>query len=149
MRLLTNGIVFESLPQSILLPPNQPTCVSLHGTPLEIGELEINGYSTHTLGVKSNCRLKNMLDRSFPSNYLVNVIPALPKLDIKTSLPQTASFGMASSENVITSASLTLFNGEAQVCEVTLVNTSAISIEFMDCTLHTNFDSKLQTRIFR
>lgn len=150
MRLLANGIVFESLPQSIVLQSNIPTAISLHGTPLEVGELELNGYSTHTLGVKSNCRLKNMLDRDFPANYKINVIPALPRLEIKTSLPQTATFiGSISSESdVITSANLTLFNGETHECIVTLTNTSNVVIEYLECTLHSTYDAKIQNRLF-
>lgn len=149
IRLLTNGIVFESLPQTIVLPIGISTLVTLHGTPIEYGILEIQGYSTHTLGVKSNCRLDNMNDRLFPPNYIIDVIPALPKLDIETSLPQTATFsGLTMADSVITSASLTLFNGECSECILTLTNTSAIPIEFIECTLHSTLEDNLQNRIF-
>lgn len=110
MRLLTNGIVFESLPESITLPAESgPIAVTLAGTPKEIGELEILGFSTHTLGVKSNCRLKNIEAIPYPQ-YSVEIIPALPKIEIATSLPQTASF--SSGENIVTSASVSLYGGE-------------------------------------
>ncbi|KAI4487136.1 hypothetical protein M0802_012010, partial [Mischocyttarus mexicanus] len=92
MRLLTNGVVFESIPESITLPAKSgPIAVTLAGRPKEIGDLEILGFSTHTLGVKSNCRLMHMEGMMHPQ-YTVEVIPALPKLDVSTSLPQTASF---------------------------------------------------------
>lgn len=150
MRLLTNGVVFESLPQTVVLPTNNPTVVTLHGTPIEHGSLEIQGYSTHTLGVKSNCRLKTMLDRKLPPNFFVEVIPALPKLQISTSLPQTATFsGMPNTDCVIVSASLTLFNGESAECTVTLTNTSNIPISFIDETLQSSLDAKTHGRIFK
>uniref|UniRef100_A0A1B0A401 Uncharacterized protein n=1 Tax=Glossina pallidipes TaxID=7398 RepID=A0A1B0A401_GLOPL len=133
MRLLTNGTVFKSLSQTITLQPHAPTNVTLHGTPLEVGQLDIQGYSTHTLGVKSNCRLKHMKDRKFPLNYLVNVIPALPCISVKTSLPQTATFSnLANKDLVITSASLTLYNGESSSCVITVTNESLVPIEHLE-----------------
>lgn len=48
----------------------------LTGIPKEVGEIEINGYSTHTLGVKSNCRLKNIPNVP-ESTYNVQVIPSM------------------------------------------------------------------------
>ena len=38
MRLLSDGVVFESLPESIVLPPNNSSTISLFGVPL--GKLE-------------------------------------------------------------------------------------------------------------
>lgn len=149
MRLLTDGIVFESIPQSIVIAPNSPITISLFGTPLEVGELELNGYSTHTLGVKSNCRLKHMFERSFPTSYKVNVISALPTMNIATSLPQAASFsGLSNSEETINSASASLYNGETRECIVTLENTSNIPIESIEASIQSSFDQKLQNRIF-
>uniref|UniRef100_A0A1S4J791 Uncharacterized protein n=2 Tax=Culex quinquefasciatus TaxID=7176 RepID=A0A1S4J791_CULQU len=153
IRLLTTGVVFEAFPQTVMLQPNVVTTVSLHGTPIEKGDLDIQGYSTHTLGIKSNCRLKQMLHRkrrNLPNHYQVNVIPALPKLELKTSLPQTATFsGMPNADCVTTSASITLYNGESGECVVTLTNTSNILIEYIDATFHSNMDSTLQNRIFQ
>ncbi|KXJ79652.1 hypothetical protein RP20_CCG000124 [Aedes albopictus] len=153
IRLLSTGVVFEAFPQTVILQPNVLTTVALHGTPIEKGELDIQGYSTHTLGVKSNCRLKYMLHRklrNLPSHYLVNVIPALPKLELKTSLPPTATFsGMHNADCVTTSASITLYNGERGECIVTLTNTSNILIEYIDASFHSNMDVNLQNRIFQ
>ncbi|XP_067624858.1 protein brunelleschi isoform X2 [Eurosta solidaginis] len=150
MRLLTNGIVFESLPQTVILQPNVATAVALHGTPIEGGQLEIQGYSTHALGVKSNCRLKNMHGRKFPPNYLVDVIPALPRITVKTSLPQTATFSqLASSDIVITSASLTLYNGESSTCIITITNESPISVEHLEISINSNVEQETQKNIFR
>ncbi|XP_011210038.2 protein brunelleschi [Bactrocera dorsalis] len=149
MRLLTNGIVFESLPQTVILQPHVPTTVTLHGTPIEVGQLEIQGYSTHALGVKSNCRLKNMRGRKFPPNYLVDVIPALPRISVKTSLPQTATFSqLASSDIVITSASLTLYNGESSTCIVTITNDSPLPVEHLEISISSNVEQEVQKKIF-
>lgn len=52
----------------------------LTGIPKEVGEIEISGYSTHTLGVKSNCRLKNIPNVP-QSTYNVQVIPSMPCLE--------------------------------------------------------------------
>lgn len=150
MRLLTNGVVFESLPETVVLPNGTPTIATLHGTPIEYGSLEIQGYSTHTLGVKSNCRLKTMFNRSFPPNYMVDVIPALPKLTVATSLPQTATFSnMSNADCVIVSASITIYNGESTECIITLTNSSNIPIEFLEETLQSQLDAKLQNLIFK
>ncbi|XP_052865925.1 protein brunelleschi [Anopheles cruzii] len=153
MRLLTTGTVFEAFPQTVTLQPNVPTSVSLHGTSIECGELEIQGYSTHTLGVKSNCRLKHMQHRKqrhLPPCYRVKVLAALPKLEAKTSLPQTATFsGMPNADFVTTSASITLYNGERSECTITLTNTSNIAIEYVDATFHSALDASLQQRIFQ
>ncbi|XP_065355679.1 protein brunelleschi [Calliphora vicina] len=150
MRLLTNGIVFKSLPQTIVLQPQVPTYVTLHGTPIEVGQLEIQGYSTHTLGVKSNCRMKHMKERQFPQNFLVDVIPALPTVTVKTSLPQTATFSsMTGAESVITTASLTLYNGESSTCIITITNDSEIPVEHLEVNITSNIEQDIQKKIFQ
>lgn len=146
MRLLTDGIVFESLPESVVLQPNGSATVSLFGKPLEVGDLELNGYITHTLGVKSNCRLKHMLDRSFPINYKVNVVSALPTIELKTSLPLSTQ---SLSESVICTAKASLFNGETQECQVTILNTSNIPIEYLEMDVSSVMDLKIQERVFK
>ncbi|EDX05640.1 GD21691 [Drosophila simulans] len=151
MRLLTNGVVFESLPQSLVLQPHVPTYVALHGTPIETGQLDLQGYSTHTLGVKSNCRLKHMRGRSFPPNYVVDVIPLLARISVKTSLPQTFTFSnMNSADIVVTSASLTLYNGESSSCTITITNESAtLPLEHLEFSINSNVEQELQQKIFR
>lgn len=110
MRLLTNGVVFESIPESITLPAESGAiAVTLAGTPREVGELEVLGFSTHCLGVKSNCRLRFMESIQHPS-YTVEVVPTLPKINVETSLPKTASF--STGDNIVTSASISLYGGE-------------------------------------
>lgn len=83
MRLLTSGIVFESVPETVVLPPDIPTSVILSGWARENGELELSGYSTHALGVKSNCRLKHLPPMlNIPSFYKIDVVPSLPILEV-------------------------------------------------------------------
>lgn len=131
MRLLTSGVVFESLPETVSLAPEVPTVVTLNGSPKESGELQVLGYSTHTLGVKSNCRLRHM--SNFLPMYSIDVIPPLPLIEIATSLPQTATFSSFQNvENVVTSASISLYNGEAGECIFTLTNSGQIAIEMIE-----------------
>lgn len=150
MRLLTNGVVFKSLPQTVILQPNVSTLLTLHGTPLEVGQLEIQGFSTHTLGVKSNCRMKHMKGRKFPQNFIVDIIPALPTISIKTSLPQTATFSnMSGADTVITTASLTCYNGESSMCVITVTNDGDIPVEHLEVTITSNVEQDIQKKVFQ
>ncbi|XP_043670547.1 protein brunelleschi [Vespula pensylvanica] len=147
MRLLTNGVVFESIPESITLPAESgPIAVTLAGRPKEIGDLEILGFSTHTLGVKSNCRLRHMEGMIHPQ-YTIEVIPALPRLDVATSLPQTASF--SSGENIVTSASISLYGGESAECTITITNVGQVPIEMIELSVQSTLDTVTEGKIFK
>lgn len=154
MRLLTNGIVFESLPETTVLPALSASTITLRGTPIEYGSLEILGFSTHTLGVKSNCRLKHMnRDRDrlsqFPPSFNVDVIPALPRLEIKTScLPMDTLACITNTDNVITSTNISLYCGETTECTLTLINSSNITIEHLEESIHSSMDKKTQDLVF-
>ncbi|XP_003400188.1 protein brunelleschi isoform X1 [Bombus terrestris] len=147
MRLLTNGVVFESIPESITLPAESgPIAVTLAGRPKEIGDLEILGFSTHTLGVKSNCRLRYM-EGMVHSQYTVEVVPALPRIEVATSLPQTASF--SSGDNIVTSASISLYGGESAECTVTITNIGQVPIETIELSIQSTLDTILESKIFK
>ncbi|KAK0077256.1 hypothetical protein PV325_004208 [Microctonus aethiopoides] len=147
IRLLTKGLIFESIPESITLPAEcGPIAITLVGTPKETGDLEILGFTTHTLGVKSNCRLKNMNGMSH-TQYCVEVIPVLPKIDISTSLPQTASFSCG--ENIVTSASISLYGGESAECTITIKNIGQVAIEMIDISFISALESHIQSKIFK
>lgn len=174
MRLLTNGVVFESIPESISLPAESgPIAVTLAGRPKEIGDLEILGFSTHTLGVKSNCRLRYMEGMLHPQ-YTVEVIPALPRIDVATSLPQTASF--SSGDNIVTSASISLYGGErfafitkknsllipllfslidkhsfaySAECTITITNIGQVPIEMVELSVQSTLDAVTESKIFK
>lgn len=147
MRLLTNGVVFESIPESITLPAESgPIAVTLAGNPKEIGDLEILGFSTHTLGVKSNCRLRYMEEMSH-SQYTVEVVPALPRIEVATSLPQTASF--CSGDNIVTSASISLYGGESAECTITIKNNGQLPIETIELSVQSTLDTLTESKIFK
>ncbi|KAL6435603.1 hypothetical protein ACFW04_005506 [Cataglyphis niger] len=147
MRLLTNGVVFESIPESINLPAESgPIAVTLAGRPKEIGDLEILGFSTHTLGVKSNCRLRYMEGMLHPQ-YTVEVIPSLPRIDVATSLPQTASF--SSGDNIVTSASISLYGGESAECTITITNIGQVPIEMIELSVQSTLDAVTESKIFK
>ncbi|XP_058810666.1 protein brunelleschi isoform X1 [Phymastichus coffea] len=146
MRLLTNGVVFESIPESITLPAESSTiAVTLAGTPREVGDLEILGFSTHTLGVKSNCRLRHMENMPHPS-YTVEVVPALPRINVETSLPRTTSF--SSGENIVTSASISLYGGENAECTITITNVSQVPIEMVEISVQSTLDNLTEAKVF-
>lgn len=147
MRLLTSGVVFESVPETVVLLPDIPTSLTLSGWARESGELEITGYSTHALGVKSNCRLKYMYN-TFPPQFKVDVVPSLPILQVSTSLPQSASFSNFHDDSIVTSASLSLYHGESAQCTVTLTNTSQIPIEMLEVSVNSILEPYMQNEIF-
>lgn len=150
MRLLTSGVVFESIPETVVLPPTGAplTVITLHGTPREsAGELHLQGYSTHTVGVKSNCRLRHM--HGFPPHYEVEVVPSLPLLEVKTSLPQSASFSSFHDyENVVTSASVSLHHGESIECTITITNIGHVDVEMLEVNMQTVLEPSLQEQMF-
>lgn len=150
MRLLTMGVVFESLPETIILAPDSPTTINLHGTPKEVGELQILGYSTHTLGVKSNCRLKNMpMPNKFPNSFTVDVIPSLPTITIETSVSPSGSSSLHSAENICSNINISLHNGESTECTMKITNTSNVAIEYIDVAIQSNMDNQLQGKVFQ
>ncbi|KDR24045.1 NIK- and IKBKB-binding protein-like protein [Zootermopsis nevadensis] len=150
MRLLTSGVVFESVPVSLSLPPESgPHPVILSGTPKEIGELEVLGYSTHTLGVKSNCRLRHIGGFPHPL-YSVDVIPALPKMQVLTSLPKSASSGsLGETLTVVMSTNITLYAGESAECSVTLSNVGDLPIEMVEVSVHSTLEPLTQEQVFQ
>ncbi|KAL4711474.1 hypothetical protein ACJJTC_000490 [Scirpophaga incertulas] len=150
MRLLTSGIVFESIPETIILAPDSLTTVNLHGTPKEVGELQILGYSTHTLGVKSNCRLKNMpMPNKFPGAYTIEVIPSLPIISVETTVTPSTSVSLTSLEVVGSSTNITLYNGESTNCSLKITNTSDVAVEYLDISIQSNLDNQTQSKVFQ
>lgn len=136
MRLLTNGVVFETLPLTVTLPPDAVKYpVTLAGTPKEVGELEISGYSTHTLGVKSNCRLKN-LPKIQQSQFVIEVVPALPLLEAKI---------VIGPENEQTSSVISLYAGERTVYDLVLQNVGRGPVEVVEIIVDSGLDSNMIT----
>ncbi|KAI8439530.1 hypothetical protein MSG28_013279 [Choristoneura fumiferana] len=143
-------IVFESIPETIVLAPDTPTTVNLHGTPKEVGELQILGYSTHTLGVKSNCRLKSMpMPNKFPASYTIEVIPSLPTITIETTVAPSGNLNSPSEDNVGSVTNISLYNGESTECTMQITNTSNVPIEYLDLAIQSNTDTQLQSKVFQ
>lgn len=70
------------------------------------------GYATHVLGVKSNCRLRDIPAIKKPF-FSVDVIPRLPQIQVSTSLPKASMFSsLGDTSYVVASATATLYAGE-------------------------------------
>ncbi|XP_023236924.1 trafficking protein particle complex subunit 9-like isoform X1 [Centruroides sculpturatus] len=149
MGLLTEGIPFESFPACLSLPAHSgPYPVNLFGTPRGRGELRILGYTTQVLGVKSNCKLRDLngIKRPF---YCIDIIPALPQLQVTTSLPKASTFSsLANSSAVVMSAAVTIFAGESRECTITLTNTGKEMVERIDISVQVKSDKSKESSFF-
>uniref|UniRef100_A0A669DE78 Trafficking protein particle complex subunit 9 n=1 Tax=Oreochromis niloticus TaxID=8128 RepID=A0A669DE78_ORENI len=133
--LLTSGVEFESLPAALSLPAESGLYpVTLVGVPRTAGNITVNGYHTSVFGVTSDCLLDG-LPGVKTSGCLVEVIPALPRLQLQTSLPRSAyTPHPMSKEELSTSVSVQLFNGETQQLTITLENIGSEDIETLELT---------------
>ncbi|XP_076361025.1 LOW QUALITY PROTEIN: trafficking protein particle complex subunit brun [Tachypleus tridentatus] len=149
MGLLADGIAFESFPACLSLPAESgPYPVNLLGTPRGTGELQILGYTTHVLGVKSNCRLRDLPTIKKPF-YSIEVLPALPQLELVTSLPKASTFSsLTDSSHVVVTAAVTMFAGESQESTITLTNSGCEPVEKVDIGLHSKLDKATQETFF-
>ncbi|XP_059485985.1 protein brunelleschi [Neocloeon triangulifer] len=140
VRILTGGTVFESSPSTLVLPPftapdteslsslssslntveTSALQVSLAGIPRAPGTLNIIGYSTHVLGVKSICLLGDLNHLHGQSQFTVEVVPAMPQLQISTTLPKIVNSSQY--RDAATSGILSVYAGEKQEVVVTLTN---------------------------
>ncbi|XP_072225979.1 trafficking protein particle complex subunit 9 isoform X2 [Leuresthes tenuis] len=135
MGLLTSGVEFESLPAALSLPAESGLYpVTLVGLPRTAGNITVNGYHTSVFGVTSDCLLED-LPGVKTSGCLVEVIPSLPRLQLSTSLPRSAHTAQPmSKEELSSSVSLQLFNGETQQLTITLENIGTEDIESLELT---------------
>ncbi|XP_074600662.1 trafficking protein particle complex subunit brun [Brevipalpus obovatus] len=129
--LVTDGLPFQTYPTSLTLPADSgPYQIQLTGTPLSSGKLEILGYSTHVLGVKSDCRWPNLpcsAKMELPQKFVVEVIPPLPLIAITTpGLPKSDTFSsiMTDANVVISNCSLSLYAGQSKDFIVKVTNHS-------------------------
>ncbi|XP_027259575.1 trafficking protein particle complex subunit 9 isoform X4 [Cricetulus griseus] len=135
MGLLTSGVEFESLPAALSLPAESGLYpVTLVGVPQTTGMITVNGYHTTVFGVFSDCLLDN-LPGVKTSGSTVEVIPALPRLQISTSLPRSAhSLQPSSGDEITTNVSVQLYNGETQQLVITLENIGLEPLEQLEVT---------------
>lgn len=133
MGLLTSGVEFESLPAALSLPAESGLYpVTLVGVPRTPGTITVNGYHTTVFGVVSNCLLDH-LPAIKTSGSTVEVIPALPRLQISTSLPRSAhALQPSSGDEISANVSVQLFNGESQRLVVTLENVGLEPLEKLE-----------------
>ncbi|XP_055081412.1 trafficking protein particle complex subunit 9 isoform X1 [Periophthalmus magnuspinnatus] len=138
MGLLTSGVEFESLPAALSLPAESGLYpVTLVGVPRTAGNITVNGYHTSVFGVTSDCLLEG-LPNVKSSGCLVEVIPSLPRLQLSTSLPRsTPTAQPMSKEELSSSVSVQLFNGETQQLTITLENIGTDEIESLELTSKT------------
>ncbi|XP_074543544.1 trafficking protein particle complex subunit 9 isoform X2 [Halichoeres trimaculatus] len=131
MGLLTSGVEFESLPAALSLPAESGLYpVTLVGVPRTAGNITVNGYHTAVFGVTSDCLLESLTGVK-TSGCLVEVIPSLPRLQLSTSLPRSAHTPM-SKEELSSTVSVQLFNGETQQLTITLENIGSEDIESLE-----------------
>uniref|UniRef100_A0A8C9XER0 Trafficking protein particle complex subunit 9 n=1 Tax=Sander lucioperca TaxID=283035 RepID=A0A8C9XER0_SANLU len=135
MGLLTSGVEFESLPAALSLPAESGLYpVTLVGVPRTAGNITVNGYHTSVFGVNSDCLLEG-LPAVKTSGCLVEVIPSLPRLQLSTSLPRSAYTPQPTSKEELSSTvSVQLFNGETQQLTITLENIGSEDIETLELT---------------
>ncbi|XP_058475508.1 trafficking protein particle complex subunit 9 isoform X2 [Solea solea] len=135
MGLLTSGVEFESLPAALSLPAESGLYpVTLVGVPRTAGNITVNGYHTSVFGVTSDCLLE-ALPSVKTGGCLVEVIPSLPRLQLSTSLPRSAHTPQPMSKEELTSSvSVQLFNGETQQLTITLENIGSEDIETLELT---------------
>ena len=139
MKLVTNGLPFEVMPICVSFGPDSgPTPITLTGTPKSAGKLELNGYSTHVLGVKSNCLLKDLphgRKMRVPHQFVIDVVPALPLLSV--SCPDldksTASSSFGNEIDYISANyALQIYAGESRSVSIFLSNSSSHSDQMIE-----------------
>jgi hypothetical protein len=157
MGIMTDGLAFETYPTSLSLGAESvSSTVNLTGIPRASGKLDILGYTTHALGVKSDCRLKelpNAKKMKLPNSYTIEVIPHLPLIGISCSLPKANQFStiLANDGNHIAySASISLFAGEKKTCKITLSNNSPNSelIEIINVVVISKLPKHSEKQLF-
>ncbi|XP_040441641.1 trafficking protein particle complex subunit 9 isoform X4 [Falco naumanni] len=138
MGLLTTGVEFESLPAALSLPAESGLYpVTLVGVPQTTGQITVNGYHTSVFGVFSDCLLDN-LPGVKTNGSTVEVIPALPRLQISTSLPRSAhTLQPSTGDEISTNVSVQLYNGETQQLIIKLENIGTEPLEKLEVTAKT------------
>ncbi|TKR82439.1 hypothetical protein L596_016164 [Steinernema carpocapsae] len=127
LALIGDGCTFEAVPVKLNLASavDNPdyTTIRLLGMPREPGKLKITGYSCEVLGVKNICRLRSECGQK---PFEVEVLPALPVLQLETSMPRAP----VTEDEVDPAAETTVYSGQTFYHSVTIVNKSdTIGIE--------------------
>uniref|UniRef100_A0A915Q411 Trafficking protein particle complex subunit 11 domain-containing protein n=1 Tax=Setaria digitata TaxID=48799 RepID=A0A915Q411_9BILA len=120
LALLSEGCAFEPIPVRLILAPcgsnTEPVDFKLIGVPRESGRLTITGYSCEILGVRNVCKLRDFPDRVKSKGFLssifdIEVLPALPVLELKTSLSRAP----ISEDDIEPTAEITVCGGPGMI----------------------------------
>ncbi|XP_033727368.1 trafficking protein particle complex subunit 9-like [Pecten maximus] len=151
MSLMTDGVEIEAYPTNPTIPAESgPNLVKILSRPRSSGDLRILGYTTHLLGMRSQCRLRDLPDlRNLRTT--VTVIPALPQITLTASLPKVATFtSVGDGANVVTSGTTSIYAGQSKECMITVRNTSNQPVEKISVSLDCHPDQKeLQSKVFQ
>lgn len=150
MMLITEGAQFEAWTSTVVLKAEKGfQSVTLRGRPQSAGELRVIGYSTTVMGVSSNCRLKFMPHLKIPQ-YTINVVPALPLIQILTGNSNTGSLGVERPVGEeCGNLHLSLSAGETHECSVVLHNISSQPVEEISITLDSKVDKEMLNQVFQ
>ncbi|KPM04717.1 brunelleschi-like protein [Sarcoptes scabiei] len=93
---MTDGVAFEPDHETSLKIDANSTCknISLKGIPRSSGTLDVLGYRLHTLGIKSDCHLKqlpNFNKLKLPTKFAIEVVPRLSSMSIDCSAAEILS----------------------------------------------------------
>ncbi|XP_061177243.1 trafficking protein particle complex subunit 9-like isoform X2 [Saccostrea echinata] len=143
MGLMVEGVEIEPYPCNPSIPAETgPYLVKLLWRPKTAGDLDIIGYFTNVMGVKSHCKLKDLQQINL-DKIMVKVIPQLPQIQLTTSLPKADNFLSGNdSEYVVTSGTTTLFAGQNMECLVTIQNNSFQPVEHVNVETNCKMDER-------
>ncbi|OWF53426.1 Trafficking protein particle complex subunit 9 [Mizuhopecten yessoensis] len=151
MSLMTDGVEIEAYPTSPTIPAESgPSLVKILSRPRSSGDLCILGYTTHLLGMRSQCRLRDLPELR-DLRTTVTVIPALPQITLTASLPKVATFTtVGDGANVVTSGTTSIYAGQSKECMITIRNTSNQPVEKITVSLDCHPDQKeMQSKVFQ
>lgn len=149
--LLTDGVPLENKSISLKLDPepNPPATVQLVGIPRQVprttddaskpshNRLEVFGYSTHLLGVKSDCRLDMIPKTKFPNQFIVEVCPPLPRIefklpdDLENVLVDPIPVDQVGKDLTVMECKILMNLGQTVSTKITIFNTSNVDVEYL------------------
>lgn len=148
IKLLTDGVPLETKPSSLELEPNMQTTLQLIGIPRQlprttddsdqsVNRLEIFGYSTHLLGVKSNCRLDMIPKSKFPSQFILEVSPPLPRIefqfpdDLTDFMADPIPADQVDKDLIVMEVTIDLKLGDQVSTHLSVLNSSNVDVEYL------------------
>lgn len=155
INLLTDGVPLETKTYSIDLDADSisPTSINLVGIPRQYprttedcasgasNRIEIFGYSTHCLGVKSTCRLDMLSKSRFCNQYIVEVAPPLPRIEFQFPENQDDSIvdyipaDQVGKELIVMEVKISVKPNELVQTHLTILNSSNVDVSYMHTTV--------------